>query len=244
MLNKTIPWALYAALSVLMTWPLAANLGTKLAGRDTDLFNVYWGNWWVRTALLNGQSPYFTTHLIYPIGFDLTTFAFSPFLALLWTPLDWLFGATVAYNLVVLATTVMTCMSTYYLLQYLTASPWAALVGGILVGFAPCLAGERTARLNLSVVFWLPLASLFLTRLLREARWRDVVLLALTIVLAFLTRLHMGILTCMFAGVYLIGLWLVERKHWHRLAGRRLLLSCSLSLLSFTSSCVCASECS
>jgi hypothetical protein len=42
-----------------MTWPLVTHLNTHLAGRDPDLFNVYWGNWWVRHALSTGHDPYY-----------------------------------------------------------------------------------------------------------------------------------------------------------------------------------------
>ena len=92
--TRGIPrWAsllLYVLLSVLMTWPLAQNLNTHFGSTDTELFNVYWGNWWVRQALASGQNPYWTNYLIYPVGFNLTTFAFSPFLALLSIPLSWI----------------------------------------------------------------------------------------------------------------------------------------------------------
>jgi hypothetical protein len=52
------------------------------------MFNVYWGNWWGRTALAAGQNPYVTKHLIYPVGSNLATFAFSLFLAPLSLPLN------------------------------------------------------------------------------------------------------------------------------------------------------------
>jgi hypothetical protein len=60
---------------------------------------------------------------------------------------------------------------------------------------------------------------------MREARIRDASLLGLTVVLAFLTRLQVGVLLLMFAGVYFVGLALVERKRWHPLGLRRLMLS-------------------
>ena len=96
-----ISWLVYALVSVLMTWPLLGNLDKLLAGQDADIYNVYWGNWWVSKALLNGENPYMTSHLIYPVGFDLTTFAFSPFLAVLWFPLSRITSSIAAYNLVV-----------------------------------------------------------------------------------------------------------------------------------------------
>jgi hypothetical protein len=64
-----------------------------------------------------------------------------------------------------------------------------------------------------------------LTRLVREARARDAWLLAGVILLAALTRLHVGMLVLLFCGVYLVGLLLVLRSLWHRRAWRRLVLA-------------------
>jgi hypothetical protein len=226
-----ISWLVYALVSVLMTWPLIGNLDTHLAGQDADIYNVYWGNWWVSKALLNGENPYMTPLLIYPVGFDLTTFAFSPFLAVLWFPLSRITSSIVAYNLVVLLTIVMNCVAMDSLIRYLTGNASAALVAGITLGFAPCLVAQRVAHLNLSVVAWLPWAALLLTRLMREAKIRDAILIAVTVGLAFLTRLHIGALTLMFGAVYLGGLLLVDHKRLSRRVVCLFLLAGVLSLL-------------
>ncbi len=221
----------YVLLSLLLTWPLAQHLGTHFPSSNTDVFNVYWGNWWVRTALASGQNPYVTDYLIYPVGFNLATFAFSPFLASLWIPLSWIVSPIAAYNLVVLATIVLCCLAMDQLVRYLTGNGWAALVAGISFGFAPILAGQRASHLNLSLVAWIPWAALFLTRLLRQARTRDAVLLAVTIGLAFLTRLHVGVLVVLFLIIYFAGLLLVERGRWHQKAFARLAVAGLLVLL-------------
>ena len=64
-----VSWLIYAALSVGMTWPLAQHLNTRLSGNNQDLFNVYWGNWWVPRALAMGKNPYLTQYLDLPGGF-------------------------------------------------------------------------------------------------------------------------------------------------------------------------------
>jgi len=222
---------IYILLSVLMTWPLARELNTHVPSPDSDVFNVYWGNWWMRHALGNGMNPYETQHLAYPEGFNLASFAFSPFLALLWIPLSWVLPPVAAYNLVLLATVVLCCVAMDRLVRYLTGNTWAALVAGLTFGFAPCLAAERGCHLNLSALFWIPWAMLLLTRLMREAKIRDAVLLAVTVGLAFLTRLQVGVLVVLFAGVYFIGLALAERKQWHKLAFRRLVLAALVACL-------------
>lgn len=229
------PWwascLIYVLLSVLMTWPLAQHLNTHFGSTDTDMFNVYWGNWWVGQALATGQNPYMTKYLVYPMGFNLATFAFSPFIALLWLPLNWIVSPIAAYNLVVWVTIVLGCLAMDQLVRYLTGNGWAALVAGITFGFAPCLVAERASHLNMSMMVWIPWAALLLTRLMREAKIRDAVLLAVTIGLAFLTRLQVGMLVLLFSGIYFIGLALVQCKQRHKLAIRRLVLAGLLSLL-------------
>jgi len=217
-----------------MTWPLASQLNSHVPTPDSDVFNVYWGNWWVRTALGSGRNPYFTDYLIYPEGFNLISFAFSPFLALLWIPLSWFLPPLAAYNLVFLVTIVLCAVAMDQLVRYLTGNAWAAMVAGITFAFAPSLVAERLPHLNLSALFWIPWAVLVLTRLMREARVRDAILLAAMVGLAFLTRLQVGVLVVLFTGVYFVGLALVDRKSWHRLALRRLVLAGLISLLLLT----------
>jgi hypothetical protein len=226
-----VSWLIYIALSVVMTWPLAQHLNARLGGNNNDFFNVYWGNWWVPKALAMGQNPYMTQYLIYPVGFDLTTFAFSPFLALLSLPFRSILPSIAAHNLTVWAIIVLCCIAMDQLVRYLTRNPWAALVAGITLGFAPCLASERQARLNLAMVAWIPWAALLLTRLMREAKLRDAVLLAVTIGLAFLTRLQTGALVVIFCSIYFVGLALVERKQWPKRAVLLLLVSGLLAFL-------------
>jgi hypothetical protein len=221
----------YLLLSVLMTWPLVRQLNTHVPTPDSDVFNVYWGNWWVRHALGSGLDPYSTAHLIYPMGFDLVTFAFSPFLALLWIPLSWVLPALAAYNMVLLATIVLSCVAMDQLLRYLTGNAWASLVAAITFGFAPSLVAERLPHLNMSAVFWIPWAALLLTRLMREAKIRHAFLLALTVGLAFYTRLQVGALVVIFCAVYLAGLALVDHKRWQKSALPKLLLAGGLGLL-------------
>jgi hypothetical protein len=223
--------AVYVLLSVLMTWPLVTELSTHVPTPDSDVFNVYWGNWWVRYALGNGQNPYWTDYLIYPQGFNLVSFAFSPFLALLWIPISWILPPLVAYNLLVLITAVLACVAMDQLVRYLTGNAWAALAAGITFGFAPALVAERMPHLNLAALFWIPWSMLLLTKLMREARIRDAILLAVVVALAFLTRPQVGVLVILFLGIYFVGLALVERRQWQRRAFPRLALAGVLSVV-------------
>jgi hypothetical protein len=226
--------AVYVLLSVLMTWPLITQLGTHFPSPDTDIFNAYWANWWFRHALESGQNPYVTDYLLYPVGFDVIAFGFSPVLALMWLPLSWVLTDLAAFNLVLLVTIVLTCLAMDQLVRYLTGNGWAGLVAGITFGFAPSLVAERLPHPSKAALFWIPWALLVLTRLVREARIRDAFLLAALMGLAFLTLPQVGIFVVMSCAVYFAGLLAVERKRWHRLAVHRLLLASLLSLLVLT----------
>ncbi len=53
-----------------------------------------------------------TDYLLHPVGFDLTTFSFSPLLALLWMPLASFLSPVAAYNVTMWATIVLCCVAT------------------------------------------------------------------------------------------------------------------------------------
>ena len=211
-------WLVYLVLVVLMTWPMALYFGSSLGGRDEDMYNVYWGFWWVRQALATGQNLYMTQHLIYPIGFNLVSFAFSPLLAFLWIPFSLVMSPIAAYNLVLWLTILFCCTSMDELVRYLTGNARAALVAGVTFAFAPRLVAERMVHLNMAMVAWLPWVALLLTRLMREAKLRDVGLLAVSIPLAFLTRMQVGALTVFSLGSISWG-WFWSRAGsgpgWH-----------------------------
>jgi hypothetical protein len=58
--NRYLPSGLallgYVVLVVLMTWPLAAQLSTHATGKGNDMWVSHWNNWWLRKALVEGQS--------------------------------------------------------------------------------------------------------------------------------------------------------------------------------------------
>ena len=59
---------LYAALTLLFTWPLVWRLGDALPLGGNDVFQNYWNFWWWRHALLGGAESPFATTLIYAPG--------------------------------------------------------------------------------------------------------------------------------------------------------------------------------
>jgi hypothetical protein len=87
-----------------MTWPVAAQLGTHLAGGRDDLMTHQWTFWWIKQALLHGQDPYYTRLIFYPQGVTLLYHNIAWFNIAVWLPLQAMLGSTAAYNVIFIAT--------------------------------------------------------------------------------------------------------------------------------------------
>ncbi len=161
----------YTVVTVVMTWPLALNLPTRLPMDLGDpLLNAWilsW-NWTHLSALLHGHlgamDGYWSAPIFHPEPLAL---AYSEHLfaqALEGLPVYLLTGSVVlAYNLLFLSTFVLSGLGAYLLVRDLTGNERAALLGGLLYTFAP----YRMAHLgHLQVLSseWLPFVLLGLRR--------------------------------------------------------------------------------
>ena len=70
---------LFAALAVLLTWPLAARLRTHVPGTALDDNAMFlWNFWWLRHALADPAASFFTTSIVfYPNSVDLVLHSHS-----------------------------------------------------------------------------------------------------------------------------------------------------------------------
>ena len=114
---------LYAALAVVLTWPLVRHLGTHVPGSYTWAFDEYtflWNTWWFRYSLFDlGQNPLYSTHTFYPLGISLVLYTYNLFNALISLPLQPLLPLPAISNLTFLLTTVLSGYGTYLLVEYL-----------------------------------------------------------------------------------------------------------------------------
>lgn len=94
---------LYLLLTLVMTWPLAANFTTAIPGDGFDGWQNYWNLWWMRSALVEQiQSPLVTELLYAPTGVSLYFHTLNPFNGLVSLPVQIAGGLIPAYNFVVL----------------------------------------------------------------------------------------------------------------------------------------------
>ncbi|MFN2139923.1 MAG: hypothetical protein ACK2U5_05545, partial [Candidatus Promineifilaceae bacterium] len=165
--NHLLVFLLFAGLTLLMTWPVAARMGSYLAGGRDDLWVHQWTFWWVREALRQGLNPFFTPYLYAPAGAALTSHNIAWFNIALWLPLQALFGRIPAYNAVFLISISLNGFCMYLFAWQVLKSYGAALVSGIIFGFWPYTLSHYD-HANMMVVFWVPLTLLLIQHLIQR----------------------------------------------------------------------------
>lgn len=125
-------------LAVVMSWPLALNLGERIPQDLVDPLNQTWQLAWGGHALRTDPMSVWQANAFYPIADSL---AFSDSL-LGYAPISVLFahgttGAITAYNLAFLTAYVACFVGATLLARELGARPSAAVVAGVAFAFAP-----------------------------------------------------------------------------------------------------------
>lgn len=177
----------YLFLTILITYPVAFQLTTRIAGLpENDSLEFVWSTWWFKYALLDLRTnPMNITILNHPDGlyFPLLPAMSQPFLLSL--PLAALVSPVFAFNVTYLLSFPLCGLAGYWLCAELSGSRRAGFVGGLIWAFFPSKSGHALAgHLFQMIVFTLPLAALFLIRLLRRPSARSAVWAGLAFALA------------------------------------------------------------
>ncbi|HUS17671.1 MAG TPA: hypothetical protein VM536_21960 [Chloroflexia bacterium] len=149
--------AAYGALTILLTWPLAAQFTTAVPGGG-DAWQHIWNLWWMREALVDlHTSPFFTTYLYYPHGVSLLFHTLVPLESALTVPFQ-LLGVDLVplYNSVLAASFILSGYATWLLVRDLTGHDGAAFVAGVAFAFCPYHLGHLLGHMNLVSLQWIP----------------------------------------------------------------------------------------
>jgi hypothetical protein len=212
---------LFTALAVVMTWPLARNLGSAVANTGDPLINIWILDWdWYAT--LHHPLSLFQANAFYPAKYAL---AFSENLygiALFLFPLRALgVGAVGAMNVAMLLGFALSGIAAYLLGELVTRSAAAGIAAGVFYAFVPF----RFSHLSQVQFVWgwpLPLLLYALLRYKREPTGSNAALFGLVFVLNGLANIH----AFLFGSVAIAITALIVRPRW-----RLLLVSTTLSML-------------
>ena len=207
---------LLIALTVLLTWPQALHLGTKVAAHDDPLFSV-WRLAWVAHILPADPSRLFDANIFYP---HVRTLAYSDamlFESLLAAPWLWAdVNPILVYNLLLLAAIVSSGMGMFVLVRYLTHDPDAALVSAVIFTVVPYRI-EHFMHLELQWTVWMPLALWAVHRAVEEGSVRFGLVAGLLLWLQMISSVYYGAFLGVIVGA-LAGLLVVWNPRLTRAA--------------------------
>lgn len=217
----------YLLLACLLTWPVAGQLSSAIAGEaNRDNLQFVWNLWWVQEALVNQQrSPADVTMLHWPDGGTNQLLGLSVLVPALALPTTLLAGPVVSYNLWFLLAFPLAGLSGWLLTAHVTGDRRAAWIGGLIFAFFPHKTMQATNHFLQAMVFLFPLYTIALLRLLRRPSLHQAWVAGLTLAPALLVNLvHIGFFLLPLSALLLVAhLW--RERAWWRGAGPRWLLA-------------------
>jgi hypothetical protein len=199
--DHALPLLLFLAVATLLTWPLVLSPASKLGalyGVGDPYLNLWILGWDLRTittspwSLLNGAV--FDANIFHPARQTLT---YSDHLLLpalcVWPIYAATHNLILCYNAVLFGSLVASAMAMYAFVRSVTASRAAAMVAGVVWGFWP-FHFAHLGHLQLQSLYFLPLAMLFLHRVMAGARRSDAVGLGLIAGLQAVASVYWGVI--------------------------------------------------
>src|SRR3954470_17209608 len=199
------PLALFGALAVIWTWPLARHLNDAIPGGPGDNYSFVWNLWWMRHVLATPGLAYFhTTYLFHPFG---TSIANHPN-----TALPALIGATIlgraspaaAQSLLLIAYVFANLAAMYALAWSLTRRVAASALAAVTFGLSPYVAVHMLGHFDLVAAFTIPLFALALHHALGGSNRAAVVAGVTLAATAYIAYYHL-VYECFFAAIYAVA---------------------------------------
>jgi hypothetical protein len=197
---------LFGALAVMHTWPLAYAPSRQIHAAE-DVLPGMWSLTEMAHRLVTDPAHLMDGNIFYPFRNTLAILDHQFSNALVAAPLA-VAGAdgVYVYNVVLLATFVLSGFFTYLLVRRLTGSTGAGLVAGCLFAFSGYRALHMT-QAHLLATQWLPLSLLMLHRYVERPTWPRWAGFAGATLLLALSSWHVAIIGAI--GVGLVAVWLL-----------------------------------
>jgi hypothetical protein len=225
------PLPTYLLIALVMTWPLAIELGTQFpSDTGSDMLVHEWTLHWLKQALLNLQNPFFTHLLAHPTGVSLTSHNIAWVNFGLWLPLTFAWGQATATSLTYLLIFTFNAYAMYLFAYDQTRSRAGAWTAGLIFGFFPTTLSDG-GHINMLPVGWLPLALLYLDRVIKIPGWRSVGMAGLFLALLGITRWQLLAIGAIPAAIFVLFRLITYRSrvNWRTFA--RLIASGGVALL-------------
>ncbi len=206
----------FCALAIFWTWPVAANLNTRVPHDAGDPLLVVWILWWNAHAT-PFTDAWWNAPMMWPMPGAMTLSEHLVGLSLVATPLQRAGANPVtAYNVCFLLTFALSGFFAFLLGRRLTGSTFAGICAGIAFGFAPYRASQL-AHIQVLSAQWMPLALLGLHAYLSTGARRWLVVFGGAWLIQALSNNYF----LLFFPVLVVA-WLAWFVDWRRAPGRGL----------------------
>lgn len=187
----------YATTAAALTWPLSAHLASTIVSHDDVLFSI-WRLAWIAHQLRSDPVHLFDANIFFPAR---DTLAFSDAMllqGLIGSPMIWArLHPLLVHNLLLVVGLIGSALGAYVLCSSVTRVRSAAVVGGLIFGFAP-YRFAHIGHLELLWTVWMPLALLALVHLWSRPSVRSGVLLGALVAAQFLSSIYYGVFLCLY----------------------------------------------
>src|SRR5215207_1831473 len=162
-----------ALAGLVFTRSWASPTGTSIGSGAGDGALMMWFLQWAPHALEHGLNPLFTDHMNVPEGVSVlwNTSLLLPGLVL--APVTARYGPVLTFNLLLALGLGLSAWTAALAFRRYAPNRVAALLGGLVFGFSPCMLAQSRGHLQLTLVFLVPL--LVLDEILVRQRWRPLV---------------------------------------------------------------------
>lgn len=221
----------YSAVALLYTYPLIVQIDSHLAGAaGEDAMQHLWISWWTKYALVDlGINPMQVNWLYHPDGVTHPMLWVTPYAPIAGLPLALCFGQIAAYNVHLLLSFVLSGVTTYLLVLYLTDNRMASLLAGLVFAIFPNRMAQSTAHFAQVITYLFPLCVLYLIKVKRQPNVRNACILGVLWGIGLLVNIiHIAYLLLPVLVVF-IGYWLLSERR--RFGSGRALRYLGLGLL-------------
>jgi len=203
----------YLVVTVLMTWPVAAHPGDRIAGYPADNRLYVWTPWVFRQEVLSDLDPRHTTYIYYPDGVNLALHALIVTKTIPGVILQTFISPVVTFNFFLLVSMALSGYTTWLLVRHLTGDGIAALVGGLVFACSPFyLAHASAGHLDYISAEGIPLFGYFFIKSFEKKRWQDALYAGLAMAYTALSNWAYLLYLLVFCALFLIYHLLVERQ--------------------------------
>ena len=209
---------LFSALTAVVTYPQITGMRTLVPFHSDPYFSM-WRLGWVAHQIPHGWTGFFEGNIFFP---EHHTLAYSDAMLLpgiLLAPFFWIGVSSVTiYNCALLAAMALSGVAMWVLVQRLTGSDLAGIVGGAIYAFAP-YRFDHYMHLELQIVFWLPLALLVMHRSVETARPRDAMMLGALVAAQALSCVYVGLFFATYSLIFAPALLMLgaAARRWRTL---------------------------